>query len=66
MTSIPVGLAVLLLGAIFSGTFAHGVNGIWIGVGIAAFVVGALWLPLQAFFVAGFLGLLVKGRAPIG
>jgi hypothetical protein len=29
---------------------------------VAVFVSGALWLPVQAVFASGFLGLLIKGR----
>jgi hypothetical protein len=30
---------------------------------VAVFISGALWLPVQAFFASGFLGLLIKGRS---
>jgi hypothetical protein len=32
---------------------------------IASFIAAVIWLPLQAFFAAGFLGLLIRGRTPI-
>jgi hypothetical protein len=64
-TLIPMALVALFVSASFSGAFAHGVTGVWIGVVIAVFVAGALWLPLQTFFAAGFLGLLIKGRTPV-
>ncbi len=59
-----IAFVVLLVSAGFAGVFAHGVTGVWVGVLIGAFVAGALWLPLQTFFAAGFLGLLIRGRTP--
>ena len=64
-TVIPVALVALLVSAAFSGAFAHGVKGIWEGMLVAVLMAGGLWLPLQAFFAAGFLGLLIKGRTSI-
>jgi len=61
-TLIPIALVVLLVSAAFSGAFVHGVNGIWLSVLIAVLMAGALWLPMQALFAAGFLGLLIKPR----
>ena len=40
-------------------------GGIPWGFVVATFIAGALWLPVQAFFAAGFLGLLIKGSTPI-
>lgn len=47
------------------GDFTHGVDGIWFALLAATFVGGALWLPLQSFFVAGFIGLLINERRPV-
>jgi hypothetical protein len=57
-------LVILLAAAAFAGAFSRGVDGPWRGVLFAAFIGGALWLPLQVFFVAAFSGLLIKQGAP--
>jgi hypothetical protein len=46
------------------GNFTHGIDGLWSVLVVAAFVGGALWLPVHSFFAAGFLGLLIEERRP--
>jgi hypothetical protein len=55
------GLVLLLATATLAGAFTRGINGPWRGVLLGAFVGGALWLPVQVFFVAVFSGLLKQG-----
>ena len=65
ITLTIVSLVVLFVGALATGTFAHGVNGIWVGLTATALVAIALWLPLQGLFASVFVGLLIKGPRPI-
>jgi hypothetical protein len=44
------------------GNFTHGVDGVWFVLLAAAFTGGALWLPLQTFFAASFVGILIIER----
>jgi len=57
-----VALLVALAAATASGAFAYGIDGVWFALLIATFAGGALWLPLQAFFTAGFVSLLIAQR----
>lgn len=44
------------------GTFAHGLNGLGFALLVATVAGGALWLPVQSFFTAGFISLLIAKR----
>ena len=63
-TATIIMLIALFVLATALGNFTHGIDGLWFALLIAAFVGGALWLPVQSFFAAGFLGLLIKERRP--
>jgi hypothetical protein len=58
-----VTLVVLLVTATIAGAFNRGMDGVWFVVLVGAFISGAIWLPLQVFFVAMFTGLLIKQGA---
>jgi hypothetical protein len=57
-------LVVLLGAAAIAGAFNRGIDGVWFGVLIGAFIAGAIWQPVQIFFVAVFAGLLINQGAP--
>jgi hypothetical protein len=57
-------LVVLLAAAAIAGAFNRGIDGVWFGVLIGAFIAGAIWQPVQLFFVAVFAGLLINQGAP--
>ena len=63
-----MGLVVAVIAAFvavtISGSFANGVDGLSFVLLAATFIGGALWLPLQGFFAAGFLGLLINEKRP--
>jgi hypothetical protein len=59
-------LAMLLVAATFGGAFTSGVDGLWRGVLFGAFIGAAMWLPVQVFFVAAFVALLIEQRASRG
>jgi len=66
---MAVTATIIMLVAVFIlvtalGNVTHGIDGLWFVLLIAAFAGGALWLPVQSFFAAGFLGLLIKERRP--
>jgi hypothetical protein len=56
---------VSFLSEVFLRTHVFGRGMIDWSIFVGSFIGGVLWLPLQAFFAAGFLGLLIKGRSPI-
>jgi len=62
LTATIVGVIALFILVTALGNFTHGVDGLWFVLLACAFVGGALWLPLQGFFTAGFLGLLISER----
>jgi len=65
--SFTIVLLVLLLAAgAFGGAFTSGVNGPWRAVLFGAFIGGAMWLPVQVFFVAAFTALVIRQGAPCG
>jgi hypothetical protein len=59
-----VALVVLLAAATILGAFNSGIDGVWYGVLIGAFIAGAIWQPVQVFFVAVFAGLLINQGTP--
>ena len=62
---ISIAIAALILGfaaATLLDRFANGIDGFWLF--LAAFVGTSLWLPMQTFFAAGFVGLLIDQRRP--
>jgi len=62
-----VALLVIFIVATALGQFIHGMDGVWFALLVATFIGGALWLPVQGFFTAGFLSLLIKtGPAQAG
>jgi hypothetical protein len=63
-TATIIMLIALFVLATSLGNFTHGIDRLWFALLVAAFVGGALWLPVQSFFAAGFLGLLIKERGP--
>jgi hypothetical protein len=61
-TFVILGVMMLFVLVTAIGQFTHGVDGIWYALLTCAFIGGALWLPLQGFFTAGFIGLLINER----
>jgi hypothetical protein len=61
-----VALLVIFIVATALGRFTHGIDDVWFALLVATFIGGALWLPVQSFFTAGFLSLLIKGPAQAG
>jgi hypothetical protein len=63
ITSLTIAALILGFAALtLTGTFANGIEGFWLFV--VAFVGSSLWLPMQTFFAAGFVGLLIDQRRP--
>ena len=63
-TLVPIGLVFLVIAVGVAGSFAHGVNGVWMLLFASAFIASALWLPMQTFFALAFLSLLIVPRVP--
>ena len=63
ITSLTIAVLILgFAGLTLTGTYANGIEGFWLFV--VAFVGSSLWLPMQTFFAAGFVGLLIDQRRP--
>jgi hypothetical protein len=56
---------VSFLGEVFLRSHVFGRGMIDWSIFIGSFIAAVIWLPVQAFFAAGFVGLLIKGRSPI-
>ena len=65
ITGTIIMLIALFVLATALGNLTHGIDGVWFVLLVVAFVGGALWLPLQSFFAATFLGLLIDERRPV-
>jgi hypothetical protein len=50
------------LSMIILSSNSSGLNGLWIMAMFGTLLGGALWLPVQAFFSAAFLAVLIKGK----
>jgi hypothetical protein len=62
VTGLIVGMIALFIVLTVAGNFAHGIDGLAFALLAFTFVGSALWLPLQSFFAAGFIGLLIDER----
>jgi hypothetical protein len=59
VTALIIGLIALFIVLTAAGNFAQGIDGLAFALLVLTFAGGALWLPLQTFFTAGFVGLLI-------
>jgi hypothetical protein len=64
VTLIIAGAIAVFVVATALGNFMHGVDSVWVVLLAVAFIGEALWLPLQTFFAASFVGILIIERRP--
>jgi hypothetical protein len=60
-----VAVLVLFVSQFFFRAEVFGSGRLGWGIFVGSFIAAVIWLPVQAFFAAGFVGLLIKGRPPI-
>jgi hypothetical protein len=60
-----VAVLVLFVSQFFFRSEVFGGGRLEWGIFVGSFIAAVIWLPVQTFFAAGFLGLLIKGRTPV-